>query len=75
MIEVQCHISSEANHKVCIRASLNYGEEVHQSRILGEWSNTIGYEMGSSLARVYTTVKTSLVENFDMDEKIAWLPS
>ena len=22
--------------------------EVHQSRVLGEWSNIIGYEMGSS---------------------------
>jgi hypothetical protein len=30
----------------------------------GEWSNTIGYEMGTSLAKVYTTAKISLVENF-----------
>ena len=26
-------------------ANLNYGEEMHQSRILGAWSNMIGYEM------------------------------
>ena len=34
------------------------------SKKLGEWSNTIGYEMGTSLAKVYMTVKISLVENF-----------
>jgi hypothetical protein len=25
---------------------LDYGEEVHQSRILGDWSNMIGNKMG-----------------------------
>ena len=35
-----------------LRAGLHYGEEeVHQLRILGEWSNMIGYEMGSSTPR------------------------
>jgi hypothetical protein len=33
-------------------ARLDYGEEVHKSRILGECSNMIGYEMGSSPAGV-----------------------
>ena len=37
---------------------------MHTSRILGEWSNPIGYKMGSSLARIYTTTKTSSVDNF-----------
>jgi hypothetical protein len=32
-----------------LRANLGYGEEVHQSRILGEWINMIGYKMGSSM--------------------------
>ena len=41
-----------------------YGEEVHRSSSLGEWSNVIGYEMGSSHVGVYTMVETSLVENF-----------
>ena len=30
------------------RVGLDYGEELHWSRSLGEWSNMIGYEMGSS---------------------------
>ena len=45
-------------------ASLDYGEEMHMSRILGKWSNMIGYEMGSSTARVYTMAKTSPMKNF-----------
>ena len=49
---------------VNIRVGLDYNEEVHRSRILGEWSNMIGYEMGFSPDRVYTTTKTSLVVNF-----------
>ena len=40
-----------------LRVNLIYGEEVHQSRILGEWSNL-------SMVEVYTTVKTFLVEDF-----------
>ena len=51
------------------RANSNYGEEVHRSRISGEWSNMIGYEMGSSPARVSTMAKTSLVENFKHERK------
>jgi hypothetical protein len=41
-----------------VRAGLDYGEEVHQSRILGEWSNTISYIMGSSPNGLYDMVKT-----------------
>ena len=37
---------------------------MHQSIILGEWSNTIGYEMGPTLAGVYTMTKTYMVDNF-----------
>ena len=44
--------------EVALRASLDYGEEVHQSRILREWSNMIGYEMSFPPTRVYTMVKT-----------------
>ena len=33
---------------------LRAGEEVHCARILGEWSNMIGFELGSSLIGVYT---------------------
>jgi len=47
-----------------LRADLDYGEEVQQSRTLGEWANLIGYKMGSSLAKVYTLTKISMVENF-----------
>ena len=46
------------------RACLDYGDEaVHRSRILGAWSNLIGYKKASSPSRVYTTTKTSLVES------------
>ena len=44
---------------------LEYGEELRWSRILGEWSNTSGYEMGSSLATVYSIAKTFPAENFE----------
>ena len=40
------------------RASLDYIEEVPRSRIVGIRSTRIGYEIGSSLAGVYTTSKT-----------------
>lgn len=49
---------------VSLRTALDYGEEVHELRILEEWSNMIGYGMGSSLAGVYSTAKAFLVENF-----------
>ena len=59
---------------------LDYGEEVHLSRISRQWSNMIGHKMGSSWAGVYTTmVKTSPVENFepgwknDMVINMTWL--
>ena len=47
-----------------LRASLDCSEEVHRSSILKEWSNMIGYEMGSSAAGIYIMAKTSSVENF-----------
>ena len=47
-----------------LRASLDCGEEVHQSTILEEWSNMIGYTTGSSPVGVYNTTKTSPVEKF-----------
>ena len=40
-------------------------EKVHWSRILGEWSNTTGYKMSSSLVGVYISAKTSSVEKFE----------
>ena len=46
------------------RAGLHNGEQVYRSRMLWEWSNTIGYEMGSSLVRVYTIANAFPVENF-----------
>jgi hypothetical protein len=36
---------------------------------LGEWSIVIGYEMSSSSAGVYTTVKSSLVESLKHEWK------
>jgi hypothetical protein len=33
-------------------------------RILGKWSNMIGYETGSSPVGVYTAAKISLLETF-----------
>ena len=39
-------------------------------KFLGKWSNTIGYELGSSPAGVYTTAQTSPVENFEHEWKI-----
>ena len=58
-----------------LRIGLDYSEEVHWSRILGEWSNVIGYETGSSLARVYTMAKTCLVKKLSTDEKMTKLPT
>jgi hypothetical protein len=48
-------------HECAIRANLHYKEEEHRSRNLGEWSNMIGYEMGTSPAGVYTMPKISPV--------------
>ena len=33
----------------------------------------IGYEMDSSLARVYTTPKTSHMKNLKLNEKMTWM--
>ena len=35
----------------------------------------IGYEMSYSLVGVYNAAKTSLMENFNMDGKLTWLPT
>ena len=43
----------------CVKWPLDYNEDVHQSRQLGEWSNMIGYKMGSSLVGILSTTKTS----------------
>jgi hypothetical protein len=47
-----------------LRVGFECGEEAPRSRILGEWSNMIGYKLGPSMVRVYTMAKTSPVENF-----------
>lgn len=53
-------IGLDANLVTC----LDYGEEAHRLRIPIGWSNMTGYKTGSSPAKVYTTAKTSPVENF-----------
>ena len=45
-------------------ANLDCGEEVHRSRILGEWSNMTSYKMFVPKDEAYTTAMTSPVENF-----------
>jgi len=47
-----------------VRAGLDYSEEVHQARILEEWSNMFDYEMGFVPDGVYNTTETFLVESF-----------
>ena len=47
-----------------LRVGVDYGEEVHWSRNLEEWSNMIDYNMGSSLDMVYTMPKSSPMGNF-----------
>ena len=60
-------------------AGLDYAQEVRWSRILGEWSKMIGYQMGSSPVGVCTMAKTSSMKNFkhernnDMDVNMATL--
>ena len=45
---------------VILRAGLDYNEEVCRSKMVGEWSSRIGYEMGSSPTGVYiATSQTS----------------
>ena len=63
--ECQRTVKGRREEKVSkLKSALDYGNAVHGSRILGEWSITIGYKMGSSPAKVYTTAKTSPAENF-----------
>lgn len=59
----------------CVKVVLAYGEDVHWSRILGRWSNMIGYEMGPSPTGVYTMGQTSPVETLSMHEKMTWIPT
>ena len=61
--------TNKCGRAICLRAALDYGEEVHGLRIsdLEDWSNMIGYGMDCALARVYAMAKTSLVENFKLD--------
>lgn len=56
-----------------LRSCLDYGKEVQWSRILGEWGNMIGHQMGSSSVGVYNMVETSLVEDFKHGVKMMWL--
>ena len=56
-----------------LRANFDYGDEVHQSRMLGAWSSMIGYITGFSLVGFYTMAETFLVENFKYGCKMSWL--
>jgi hypothetical protein len=65
-------LRSSLIHVFQLKFGLDYDKEVHQSRISGEWSNLIGYEMGFSPAKVYTTPKTLCMdEKNDMDANMA----
>jgi hypothetical protein len=46
-----------------LKAGLDCNEEVHRARILGEWSNMIGYIMGFSSFVVYARARNSPVVN------------
>ena len=61
--------------RVCslLTVGLDYGEEVHRSRILGKWSNTIGYKMGSSPNGLYATVKTLMDKRQGLMGIMTWL--
>ena len=74
LVHKKCHPRSyrmtlNITSSVLLRAGLDYVEEVHWSRNLGEWSNMIGYKMGSSRADVNTTTKTPLVKNSKQEWK------
>jgi hypothetical protein len=45
---------------------------MHQSRNLGEHINMIGYEMGSSLARVTARPRLLKWRTSNMNEKMTW---
>lgn len=49
---------------MCLRDGLDNNEEVNWSRILEESKHIIGYDMDSSPVMIYTTTKTSPMENF-----------
>jgi hypothetical protein len=52
------------------KSNLGYGEEVHWSINLREWSNLIGYEMASLSVGVYNMASNSPVENFKHERKL-----
>jgi hypothetical protein len=58
------HVTYTCLMKKQLRTGLDFNEKVHRSRILREWSNMIGYQMGSSLVEVYTMAKTSPMKDF-----------
>ena len=49
---------------------LDYGEEVHHTRILREWSNMIGHKMGSLFAWGFR-----YGQDFSSDKLQAWMPT
>ena len=64
------------SHTLILKAGLNNGEEVHWSRILGEWSNYMnGYKM--VLHQLGFTLWPRLLRctTLSMDEKMTWLPT
>ena len=49
---------------------------MHRCRIIIEWSNIIGYMLGSSPVTVYTTAKTFPMKNFQvMNIRMTWMPT
>lgn len=55
----------------------HYGKGVHRSKILGEWSNVINYDMGVSPTRIYTTTNTFFLggELQGWMKRMIWLSS
>ena len=52
---------------------LDYGEEVHQFRSLGEWSIMFGYKMGFFTSQSWNYGQDFYGWENDMDEKMTWL--
>lgn len=56
-----------------VGADLHYGEEVHQPKLLLEWSTMISYEMGSPPARVLHYGQYFFKwRTLSMDENMTW---
>ena len=58
-----------------LRAVLDYGEEVHWSRVLGERSNMIGYKMCLHQSGFTLRPKIFWWRISSMDERMTWLPT